>query len=273
MNSEGFSGVVFRALSRSLRRSIISALRGSDRQFSDLMRTCGLDPDHDSGLFVYHLSQLIDLGLVERVGEGYRLTDFGERISELVSTVERESAFLIERIPKEKKEVTEVKGDISIEWFEFDKMVQQGILYETEEDFVPKMSQEQRRIYEVAKQWPKANKYLVALKDERPMAHLRIELKYHITAECEKARRPVRAVKAVEPHLEIEDLGLRTTEAVDREKAVTALLEIVEDEGRDIGVKKIWVYQVNADDKAVVSALKERGFQRFATTYIMTKEL
>ncbi|MFB0523346.1 MAG: hypothetical protein ACETV1_06265 [Candidatus Bathyarchaeia archaeon] len=234
---------------------------------------CGLDPDHDSGLFVYHLSQLIDSGIIKRRGEGYGLTNFGEKASELLLAVERESSFLLERIHREEKEVKEVKEDIDVQWVGPDEMVQRGVLYRTEEDFVPKMSHEQRQIYETAKKWPKSDRYLVASKEEKPLAHLRPELKYRITAECEKFPRPVKVVKAVEPQLEIEDIGLRTTEAVDRKNAVIALLEALEDESRNIGVKRIQVYKVNADDEAVVSALKERGFQRFATTYVMTKNL
>jgi len=268
-----FSGVVFSALSHSLRRSIVLALRDSHHQFSDLMRLCGLDPDHDSGLFVYHLSQLIDLGIVERVGEGYKLTDFGARIGELILAVERESAFLTEKMPKEEKEVKGMKEDIDVKWMGLDAMVQKGILYNTEDDFVPKMSQEQKQIYETARKWLKVDQYLVAFREEKPLAHLKPDLKYLITAEYEKAPRPVKLVKSVEPQLEIEDIGVRTTKAVDRQNAVIALLRVLEDEGKNIGVKKIWVHKINADDKAVVSVLKERGYQRFATTYIMTKNL
>jgi len=236
------------------------------------MRMCGLDPDHDTGIFVYHLSQLMNLSIVERAGEGYRLTDSGGRIAELISAVERESAFLMERISKERKEVKSVSANINVRWMELEAMFQKGILYNTEEDFVPKMSEEQRKLYEASKEWSRVKQYLLASKEEKPLAHLKVELKYRITAEVE-APRSVKAVKSMEPHLEIEDIALLTTEATEREKAVTVLLEVLEDEGNKVGVKRIWVYKVNADDEAVVSALKERGFQRFATTYIMTKEL
>ena len=274
MDSGRFSDTIFSALSHSLRRSIVSALKGSPRQFSELMRLCGLDPDHDSGFFVYHLSKLIELSVVERIGERYGLAGFGERIAELISTVERESAFLTDQVSEEKKEVKEMGNEkVSVEWLKLEDVLQRGILYKTEEDFVPKMSQEQKQTYETAKKWPKGDQYLVASKEEKTLAHLKPELRFDITAECEKVPRPVKVVKAVEPKLEIGGISLRTTDATDRKNAVIALLEVLEDESRNAGVKRIQLYRVNADDEAVVSALEESGFQRFAATYIMTKKL
>jgi len=91
MNSE--SENVLKALSSSTRRTIMRQIseKGS-ATYSEIMRVLDLDPSLMSGKFNYHLKELHEVGLVERINSEYRITDLGKRhLKELheVGLVER----------------------------------------------------------------------------------------------------------------------------------------------------------------------------------------
>lgn len=274
MKRSRLSDIMFSTLGHLLRRSILLALKDSSLPFSELMRICGLNPDHDSGLFVYHLSQLTTLKLIERTGEEYRLSSFGERTADFVSAMERESAFLTENTFEE-MEVKEMSDSIKTEWLNEADMHQKGVIISTEKDFVPKMTEEEMKDYKNVKEWSKINQYLLVSKAEKPIAHLEVDVRYIISAERENETQPIDRIISIKPYFLIKQIFfvLWATNPAEREKAVTALLAEVEEEGRKLGIRKITLYQVNADDKTVISALKQLGYQRFATRYMMTKEL
>jgi len=87
---------VLKAISNPVRKSIIQSLREGTLGFSEIMRICGLNQNYDTGPFAYHLSRLLDLNVIEKAEESYRLTEFGRKIAEFISTVERESLLLLE---------------------------------------------------------------------------------------------------------------------------------------------------------------------------------
>lgn len=87
---------LLKILSNPIRKTIIQSLEGNSMNFSDVMRECGLNPNYDTGPFYYHLSRLIDSGLVEKADDEYGLTDMGSTASALINTLQRESEFLLE---------------------------------------------------------------------------------------------------------------------------------------------------------------------------------
>ena len=86
MNSE--SENVLKALSSSTRRTIMRQIseKGS-ATYSEIMRVLDLDPSLMSGKFNYHLKELHEVGLVERINSEYRITDLGKRALILVDQV------------------------------------------------------------------------------------------------------------------------------------------------------------------------------------------
>ena len=89
MNSE--SENVLKALSSSTRRTIMRQIseKGS-ATYTEIMHVLNLDPSLMSGKFNYHLKELNEVGLVERTGSEYRITDLGQRALILVDQVAKD---------------------------------------------------------------------------------------------------------------------------------------------------------------------------------------
>lgn len=79
---------LLRALSHPLRRDIAKSLEDGPESYSALMLTCGLDPNHDSGLFSYHLNELIKSRIVQRRPDRYSLTDLGTQALSIARSAE-----------------------------------------------------------------------------------------------------------------------------------------------------------------------------------------
>jgi hypothetical protein len=78
---------VLKAVAHPIRRGIISSLTYGQRAFSNLMLDCGLDPNSETGLFLYHLSKLVEGGFVEKGDGKYGLTQRGESTSRLLRSL------------------------------------------------------------------------------------------------------------------------------------------------------------------------------------------
>lgn len=52
------------------------------------MVTCGLDPNHDSGLFSYHLNELVKSSIIQRQTDHYNLTDLGRKALSVARSAE-----------------------------------------------------------------------------------------------------------------------------------------------------------------------------------------
>jgi len=100
---------ILQGISHRLRIAIIESLVARPRTFSAIMAICGLNPNFDSGLFYYHLSELIGRGIVEKEGGVYRLTSFGNSVYKVIKTLETERSALVEHdrgpSPVNKREV------------------------------------------------------------------------------------------------------------------------------------------------------------------------
>jgi len=102
-----FISSVLNILRNPVRRDAIRALSQGDASFSELMATCGLDPNFDAGLFCYHLSELLSNQVVWKASKGYELTRFGRMLSGLIETIERECVALIGEAKAGSLEVSE----------------------------------------------------------------------------------------------------------------------------------------------------------------------
>ena len=58
--------------------------------YSQIMQVIGLDPSQESGTFNYHLKELAEVGLIERVDGEYRITDLGKKALILLDQVRQE---------------------------------------------------------------------------------------------------------------------------------------------------------------------------------------
>ncbi|UCH05631.1 MAG: winged helix-turn-helix transcriptional regulator [Candidatus Thorarchaeota archaeon] len=89
--ARGHDEGVLKALSNSTRREIVNQIaeKGS-ATYTEIMQVLGLDPPLESGRFNYHLKELADAGLIERVNGDYQLTDLGTKALVLLDQVRDE---------------------------------------------------------------------------------------------------------------------------------------------------------------------------------------
>jgi len=114
MKGKELASIVLQSISHPLRMTIMEKLEAQPESFSGVMLLCGLDPNHSSGLFNYHLSELISCEVVQKDGEVYRLTDFGFSVLGALKKIEFEcSSFLKKKevmiVSKEVKELKEAE--------------------------------------------------------------------------------------------------------------------------------------------------------------------
>lgn len=106
MKGKELASVVLQSISHPLRMTLIEKLEAQPETFSGILVLCGLDPNHSSGLFNYHLTELIRSEIVQKDGEVYRLTDFGFSILDALKKIEFEcSSFLKDKEVSKLKEV------------------------------------------------------------------------------------------------------------------------------------------------------------------------
>jgi DNA-binding HxlR family transcriptional regulator len=82
---------VLKALSSSTRRTIMRQIseKGS-ATYTEIMHVLNLDPSLMSGKFNYHLKELHEAGLIDRINGEYRITDLGKRALILVDQVAKD---------------------------------------------------------------------------------------------------------------------------------------------------------------------------------------
>jgi hypothetical protein len=69
---------------------IVTSIGGDNpclTNFSDLMLNCGLDPGSETGLFLYHLSKLMEQDLVKKRYGKYESTERGDEASRLLRSL------------------------------------------------------------------------------------------------------------------------------------------------------------------------------------------
>lgn len=110
MKGKELASIVLQSISHPLRMTVMEKLEAKPETFSGVMVLCGLDPNHSSGLFNYHLSELIRSEIVQKDGEVYHLTDFGLSILGALKGIEAECSSLL--MKKEMIVSKEVKEDL-----------------------------------------------------------------------------------------------------------------------------------------------------------------
>lgn len=113
-DSEDPVAYLLHTLGNPIRKATIRALKEGEMRFSHLMAACGLDYDHDAGHFCYHLSELIERGVVEKSGEAYHLTESGSKTAELLDYLDREFSFLFTEEEGGEEHMKDI--DLQTEW-------------------------------------------------------------------------------------------------------------------------------------------------------------
>ncbi|MFW9848330.1 MAG: winged helix-turn-helix domain-containing protein [Candidatus Thorarchaeota archaeon] len=90
-SSREYDEGVLKALSNSTRRGILRLIaKDGKASYSQMMMVLGFDPMNDSGTFNYHLKEIADVGLIERVDDGYKITELGKKVIILMDQIKQE---------------------------------------------------------------------------------------------------------------------------------------------------------------------------------------
>ncbi|MEM2089203.1 MAG: ArsR family transcriptional regulator [Thermoproteota archaeon] len=115
MENKGFKALsdIFKALGFPIRVEILKILEKNPLRYSELMRTVRLDRFNDAGKFAYHLSKLMENGLVEYKPENkiYSITMLGKDVLNLAMS-------LFESLRRKENILLVRRTDSSIELFE-----------------------------------------------------------------------------------------------------------------------------------------------------------
>lgn len=115
MENKGFKALsdIFKALGFPIRVEILKILEKNPLRYSELMRTVRLDRFNDAGKFAYHLSKLMENGLVEYKPENkiYSITMLGKDVLNLAMS-------LFESLRRKENVLLVRRTDSSIELFE-----------------------------------------------------------------------------------------------------------------------------------------------------------
>ena len=88
--AKSYSSDIFAVLSNAIRRETLVHLRKRGlATFTELMHTCNLDIEWDCGTLGYHLNQLLKEGAIRKSEEGYKLTNFGVHLVNLLEGIGR----------------------------------------------------------------------------------------------------------------------------------------------------------------------------------------
>ncbi len=82
-------GDMYRLASNPTRRRVLLSLLQGGKSFSDLMRSVSMDPEHDTGPFLYHMHRLEEVGLVRGKDGVYSLTASGLEVAEALTVIRR----------------------------------------------------------------------------------------------------------------------------------------------------------------------------------------
>lgn len=160
---------ILNAIGNPIRKAAIEALNKGGMRFSQLLASCDLDYDHDAGHFHYHLSELIDRRIVEKTKDDYRLTEFGQRVAELLSSLDKECSFLFLKKPEggERKVDTH---KLKTEWLEpgkeivFKKKTDKDFMFAT---FYPESDSMQKLMATELPDGPERRKLIKALEESK----------------------------------------------------------------------------------------------------------
>ena len=278
MQSPSFQISALRAVAHPIRSRIIMALDSAPRRFSRIMEFCGLDPSHDTGPFFYHLSFLMESGIVGKEDESYSLTMFGSQIAELLKAIRREAEYQVREIdPTGGGDGMVSTQGIKVRWAKEEEMSsgRYGMLIlDTEKmeqrkdiDLEWELATDQLETYnEWIKSLPsmKGQRMLLAEREGKPAGCL--------------VFRPMQELRGDFPG-KVKSTTLADVTSIvvlehgkARKEIAKALFRSLLNEGTANHLEKIKIVKIDSEDNKVVETLQELGFERTTTYYEMTKE-
>ncbi len=272
---------VLKIVSNPIRKAILQSLEESSMIFSDVMRACGLNPNHDTGPFFYHLSLLTDAGLVEKRESEYSLTCLGSTVTTLINTLQRETEFLLGQEPMPERGGGKRMSDIQARWLGKTEAQhgEYGILLGgprrpsagPEASAKPEDKHKHKELVEWRESLPK-----IEIPVEVSSGHVLgfekdgfklgcIHVRFTTGSEIGTTR-----VVSLAQILSINVLGGNCQRIRSgRASVIRQMMEELTNLAREHNVHTIVVQRANADDKDLIRILKEMGYERYMTTYLM----
>jgi len=268
--------------SNPIRKSTILSLKGTSMTFSDVMRACGLNPNCDTGPFFYHLSVLSDSGIVEKKGNDYQLTGLGRTIATLIDSLEREGAFLLKTDKPREGGQREVEK-ITAKWLRQSEVRhgEYGILLGGPKKPSLKPEESPHAVPEDKPRLQDFGKWIESLpRLEIPppdfFGHILGFEKNGVKLGSMHIRLAIGARKGTERVMAIARIlsiwvladGYRQIGET-KASALRQMMEEFTKQARDHHVQTILVDAINAEDEDLVNVLKQLGYERYLTTYMM----
>lgn len=277
MSSSEATTRLLQLLAHPIRKSIVEALSTGIAAFSDVMWRIGLNPNFDTSIFTYHLHKLVKMHVVAKTDDRYSLTEFGTRLAELVSVLNRESSFLLE---KKRKGGEIMLGDIETKWIfrELGKVKalrsERGYVFfftgpESMLEGHPEREEDRKKLSATSQKLKNAVGFFALYSVGKVLGWLIVEPGMSMSSKTEKGE--VGEIKEVRHTLNVKQVGIETTE--DRKTVATRLIGDLLGEAGSLGLNGVEVTNVCAEDEDLVQALRESGFNRILSTYTMKKEL
>ncbi len=276
---------VLKIVSSPIRKSILQSLEEAPLIFSDIMRACDLDPNHDTGPFYYHLSILMDAGLVEKDEDRYRLTSLGVTVATLIGTLQRETGFLLEHKTSAERREGENMDGIEAKWLS-QAEVQHGDYgfmmggprrprIEPEPSTLPEDKPKHRAMLAWKESLPRIEVPEKVLSDLFGVHVLGFEREgvklgsMHVTFSTGSevgAERVISLAKIRSVHV----LSRNCREIGETRASVLRLMvEEFTRLAREHGIQTIVVERANAEDEDLIDVLKALDYERYMTTYLM----
>ncbi len=268
---------VLHTVANPIRKSAIRALARQKMRFSQLMSACGLDYDHDAGHFNYHLSDLIEKGMVEKTGSSYRLTELGSKMAEMVDYLEKESSFLFPQTQKGGARKVKAKARLVTRWVTEEEApfrsqpVTMDTLVKDAEKMIPDSS-ERARVIRFVQETVAARgaRTLVVKEGDVVQAWATVSSEVTWVNISDKATGKSRSCPKACLRLEYVAVGAW---AKPRKEVAHSLLEQLLRRAKEIGSDTVQITGVEAGDSEVVQALQDMGFERISSNYTMQKTL
>ena len=284
---------LLQAAGNLIRKATIQILASGEMGFSQLLAACGLDYDHDTGQFCYHLSELIRRGLVEKTNQNYRLTPLGSKVAGILEGLDKECSSLFAETARRgeiKMEEREMEGgEMQAEWVEYGKEVQ--FEKRTEKgrmraDFHTRPALLRKRIAKELPEGTEKDKLLrfldrteswkgpmtVLIKDQDvPLAWAVVNSRIFWGDKPDKETGKPRAF--AKTSLRAENITIDPWTRTGRKQAALRLFDELLDKARQMGADTVQLTGVTSEDSSTIQALRELGFQRTATSYNMSKTL
>jgi hypothetical protein len=278
MSVEAAAGIL-RTISNPIRCYLIQSLKGNAMVFSDLMRACGLDPNFDTGNFSYHLSVLLDSNIVVKKENEYQLTTFGNTIANFLDSLQRESAFLLKTL-EPRKGGEGMMANIEAGWLSqadmedgswwFYRPMKSQFWEMKKEELLPsEPADEPHEFYNWERTLPQPNVplpnffgyFLGFKKDGIKLGAIHVRF-------CKRVATGMTTAQIL--GLFTVDNNYRDT-GISRISMFRQMMEEFLRQAKEHKTQSIEMEKVDAEDEDLTSVLKELGFERYQTTYMMQK--